>query len=89
MPDTLRAGDVANAIRATMAGRRTKAELGQWAFQAFLDNDNDVRPFAVVRTRDIIEALRRLMMMSEGPEYELEDAELQSIAERLASGEED
>lgn len=83
MATTLRARDVAAAIRDTLAGAQTKSQLGKWAFQAFVDEDTGRLSFEEPESDEVEEAIHDLMTMDEGPEFVLNDAELRAMAERL------
>lgn len=79
MERILRTSDVITAIEETLAGRRTKKELGDWAFEAMFRNDRGIVPYDYRRRLEIHKALTDLMYMAEGAEYELDDSELRSI----------
>lgn len=79
----LYASDVAAAIRATLAGARTKMSLANWAFQAQHDEDTGRKSFDPLRWDEIKDAIYDLMFMEEGPEFDISDADLQTMAERL------
>jgi hypothetical protein len=75
--------DIAQAIRTTLAGTQSKAELGRWAFLANLDNDTGKRPFLEASTDEIYDIIYDLMLMEEGPQYELSDDALRMMLMRL------
>lgn len=83
MERILRAIEVAAAIRDALAGTRTKAQLGKWAHLAMLADDVGTMPYDPKHRREIHAAVYRLIMMAEGPDYELDDAELYAMMERL------
>ncbi len=83
MEHILCAGDVIAAIQDTLAGKRTKAQLGEWAFKAMLADDAGTTPYDSRFRAEIHGAVYHLLFLAEGPEYELEDAELRSMIEVL------
>lgn len=83
MEHILHAGDVIAAIRDTLTGKRTKAQLGEWAFKAMLADDAGTVPYDRRFLAEIHNAVYQLLFLAEGPEYELEDAELRSMLEVL------
>lgn len=83
MADLLQTRDVARAIRETLDGRWTKAQLAKWAFQAQLDEDTGARPFEAAQWDELKDAIYRLMFMEEGQEFELDVGELRTLMERL------
>lgn len=83
MEHILRASDVAAAIRDTLAGTRTKAQLAKWAHQALLNDDLGTAPYESRHKRAINAVVQRLMLMGEGPDYELENDQLQTLMEQL------
>ncbi len=85
MEPILKASDVAAAIQETLAGRRTKEELGNWAHKAMLRDESTVVPYDHRYQLQIHEILMDLLFMSEGPDYYLEDSELQAIIDKLES----
>jgi hypothetical protein len=85
MSRILRTGEIADQIRETLTGRRTKEELGRWASLAFLDEDQQRLEFDPVHNREIGRTIYDLMLMEEGAQYYLDDEELTAIMERLQS----
>jgi hypothetical protein len=83
MEHILQASDVVHAIQETLAGRRTKEELGRWALEMLVKHDNNWLPYDHHDLLEISDAIHRLIFLTEGPEYELEDSELQAIMEKL------
>jgi hypothetical protein len=83
MEHLLRAADVAAAIRGTLAGTRTNAQLGKWAYRAMLDHEGRTTPFDPRHRLEISAAVHQLIWMDEGPDYELLDKELQALMESL------
>ena len=83
MEHVLHPADVAAAIRDTLAGKRTKAQLGKWAYLAMLANDEGTTPYDTRHRFAIHAAVYHLMFMEEGPEYELDDMELQAMIQAL------
>ena len=83
MEHVLYAADVAAAIHDTLAGKRTKAELGKWAHLAMLANDAETTPYDLRHRREIHAAVHKLIFMGEGPEYELDDSELHTRMQAL------
>ncbi len=83
MERILRASDVIQAIQDTLAGKRTKEELGRWALEALVKHDNGWLPYHHGDLLEISDAIHRLIFLTEGPEYELEDSELRAIRENL------
>jgi hypothetical protein len=83
MERVLSATDVATAIRETLGGRNTKAQLGKWAHLAMLADDAKTMPYDYRQVSEINAAVHRLIMMAEGPDYELDDTELRAMMEHL------
>lgn len=83
MERTLYVGDVAAAIRDTLAGIYTKAQLGKWAHLAMLADDAKTRLYDPRHWSDIHAAVHQLIFLAEGPDYELDDKELRAMMERL------
>jgi hypothetical protein len=85
MERILKASDVVTAIQETLAGRRTKEELGNWAHKAMLRDESRVVPYDYRHCLEINAGIHKLMFLTEGPDYELEDGELQAIIDELES----
>jgi hypothetical protein len=77
------ASDVAHRIRKTLSGECSKADLGRWAYLAWLDKDEERREFDVRQRAIIADVIGDLMFMDEGPEYYLDDEELDHMAKLL------
>ncbi len=83
MAPILHAIAVAAAIRDTLAGNSTKSHLGEWALRAMLADDAGTMPYDQRHWTEIHDAVYHLLFLAEGPEYELEDAELHGMIELL------
>jgi hypothetical protein len=80
---SLDAVSVAAVIRDALAGAMTKAQLGEWAHQALLADATETTPYDHRHRLEISAAIHELMHMAEGPEYELDDGELNAMIMRL------
>ncbi len=83
MPLRLCLDDVAKAIERTLAGKTTKTDLAKWAFQAQLDEDSGRMSFDEPHWDEIKDAIYDLMLMDEGVQHDMTDAELARLARRL------
>ncbi|HEY7351057.1 MAG TPA: hypothetical protein VH599_22300 [Ktedonobacterales bacterium] len=83
MERILRTSDVVRAIQETLAGKRTKEELGRWALEMNAKHDSRWVRFEHRDLPEISDAILKLIFLTEGPEWELEDSELQAMMEKL------
>lgn len=83
MEHVLRAADVVASVRKMLAGRMTKAQLAHGHFAPCSLPTPKLPPYDPSHERKIHMALYQLMFMEEGPEYELDDAELHAMVKAL------